>query len=163
MRIAYLSPYSPENIHYWSGAPHHIYKILQQYHDVKWIGEGMLSGAFWHHRYLDSPEVFYPEYYQREMGRVLSETINADNFDIVLTSYSLFCTYLEVNIPIIAFSDVTFYLYKDFFTNKNTQYHQIAIDTEKRCLERVDAMLYASEWAKADSIRSYNIDPNKLI
>lgn len=97
------------------------------------------------------------------MGRVLSETINADNFDIVLTSYSLFCTYLEVNIPIIAFSDVTFYLYKDFFTNKNTQYHQIAIDTEKRCLERVDAMLYASEWAKADSIRSYNIDPNKLI
>ena len=88
MRIAYVSDYSPENIHIWSGTPYHVYHALKKKHDVEWIGGGIVNGAIWHHRFLKNKNKFHAENYTKDTGDYLSEEINRKDFDIVIS-----CTY----------------------------------------------------------------------
>lgn len=162
MRIACLSDYSPNDVHIWSGTPYYVYQALQKKHDVTWIGGGIIEGARWHHLMLGEKSIFHPENYSKEIGRILSEMINAGNFDVVITSTYHFCVSLEIKIPVIFFSDVTFPLFRDSFRNKDSRYHMLAMDTERRCLECSDAIVYSSEWAKRDAVSSYNIPPEKI-
>ncbi len=62
MRIAYLSNYSPDNIQVWSGTPYHVFHHLQKYHDVEWIGGGIINGTKWYHRLRGRKDAFRPEY-----------------------------------------------------------------------------------------------------
>lgn len=43
MRIAYLSDNPPMDVNIWSGTPSFIYKTLCKYHDVTWIGGGIVN------------------------------------------------------------------------------------------------------------------------
>lgn len=162
MRIAYLSSHSPHNIHVWSGTPYHVFQSLQKYHDVVWIGGGVIDGARWCHILRGRTESFHPEYYNREVGRFLSKQINDGNFDVVITCTYHFCVSLDVAIPVIFYSDVTFHLFQHSFNNKDPHYHQLAYHTEQRCLERADAIVYASEWARHDAIVHYQIPEQKI-
>lgn len=162
MRIAYLSNYSPHNIRTWSGTPYHVFQHLQKIHDVVWIGGGVINGARWCHMLRGRTNPFHPENYNQEIGRFLSQQINNGHFDVVITCTYHFCVSLNVNIPVIFYSDVTFHLFQDFFRNKDPHYHQLAYHTEQRCLERVDAVVYSSEWACQDAITYYQIPKQKI-
>ncbi|MBR1467843.1 MAG: glycosyltransferase [Bacteroidaceae bacterium] len=162
MRIAYLSDYNPNNIDIWSGTPYNVFHALQKEHEVTWIGQGIIEGAKWHHRMLGRKNIFHPENYIKEIGRLLSEHISAGNFDVVITCTYHFCPYLKVDIPVIFYSDVTFDLFKGFFRNKDILYHRLAFQTERQCLESVDAVVYASEWARQNAISRYGISADKV-
>lgn len=162
MRIAYLSDYNPNDISIWSGTPYNVFHALQEEHEVTWIGQGIIEGAKWHHRMLGRKNIFHPENYTKEIGRILSEQISAGNFDAVITCTYHFCPYLKVDIPVIFYSDVTFDLFKGFFRNKDISYHRLAFQTEKKCLENVDAIVYASEWARRSAISRYGIPDDKV-
>lgn len=162
MRIAYLSDYSPENINVWSGTPYHVYHALKKVHDVKVVGIGILDGIKWHHRILGTRSVFHPEYYCREIGQILSDEINKGDYDIVLTCTYHFCVALNINIPIVYYSDVTFKLYQDFFKNKDLDYHKVAIATEYACLHKANAVIYSSAWARNNAISEYNLPPENV-
>lgn len=78
MRIAYISNNNPEDINNWSGTPCYIVSALRKYHEVDWVGGGVLNGALWHHRFLNKiREVFQDkEKYKslRKMSRREYET-----------------------------------------------------------------------------------------
>lgn len=162
MRIAYLSDYSPENINIWSGTPYHIFHALKNNHDVEWIGGGLISGAKWHHIFVDNYHSFHVENYTKEIGRLLSERINRGNFDIVITCTYHFCIELKISIPIIYFSDITFNEFEPWLKNNDPKYPDICRKTERQCLEKVSAIIYPTEWAKKCAIKNYQIDCNKI-
>ena len=162
MRIAYVSDYSPENIHIWSGTPYHVYHALKKKHDVEWIGGGIVNGAIWHHRFLKNKNKFHAENYTKDTGDYLSEEINRKDFDIVISCTYHLCVNLRVSIPVIYYSDITFDAFKPWFNNKDTHYHEICRITEQLCLEKVDAVVYSSEWAKHTAIKAYGVEESKL-
>lgn len=162
MRIAYISDYSPENIHIWSGTPYHVYHALKKRHDVEWIGGGIVNGAIWHHRFLKNKNKFHAENYTKDTGDYLSEVINKKGFDIVISCTYHLCVNLKVSIPVIYYSDITFDAFMPWLNNNDTQYHEICRITEQSCLEKVDAVVYSSEWAKHTAIKAYGVEESKL-
>ena len=162
MRIAYISDYSPENIHIWSGTPYHVYHALKKKHDIEWFGGGIVNGAIWHHRFLKNKNKFHAENYTKETGDYLSEVINRKGFDIVISCTYHLCVNLKVSIPVIYYSDITFDAFRPWLNNNDTQYHKICRITEQLCLEKVDAVVYSSEWAKHTAIKAYGIEESKL-
>lgn len=162
MRIAYISNYSPEDIHMWSGTPYHVYHALKKRHDVVWIGGGIINGTMWYHMFTNNHKKYHVENYTNETGRFLSEKINQGNFDVVISCTYHLCINLDVTIPVIYYSDITFDEFKPWFNNKDSNYHDICRKTEKLCLEKVDAVVYSSDWAKNKAIETYQVDSNKI-
>lgn len=162
MRIAYISNYSPENIHVWSGTPFYVYQVLKKTHDVVWIGEGIINGTMWYHNFTNSKKKYHVENYTKETGLFLSEKINRGNFDVVISCTYHLCINLNVAIPVIYYSDIIFDDFQPWFNNRDTNYHDICRRTEKLCLEEVDAIVYSSNWAKNRAVQTYNIDSNKI-
>ena len=101
MKIAYISDYSPLDINTWSGTPYYVYQTLSQKHTVVWIGKDLFRGAYWYHKFNNKRTPFYPHDYSPEICHLLSEEINAGNFDLVITSQYLMISCLNVNIPIV--------------------------------------------------------------
>lgn len=162
MRIAYLSNNSPENIHDWSGTPYHMYAVLKKHHDVDWIGCGVINGARWYHLLSGKDDTFYPEKYCMEIGRFLTRIIHEGHYDVVITSTYHFCVNLHVDIPVIFVSDVIFDAFKPCLKNQDPKYHELARETERLCLEKVDGIVYSSQWAKEGAIKAYGILPDKI-
>ena len=162
MRIAYISDYSPNDINIWSGTPFYIFKTLSKHHEVVWLGKGLIEGTKWYHTLKGERFPFLIENYTKETNMYLSKLINEGNFDLVLTCSYCFCTELKVHIPVVFYTDVTFDLYRDYMQCKDEYYTNLARKTEKNCLTHVDAVLFSSNWTKADAIERYQLDEKKI-
>ncbi len=162
MRIAYLSDNPPMDVNIWSGTPSFIYKTLCKYHDVTWIGGGIVNAFKWYHKYHHENVPYYTELYVEKICRVLSKEINSGEYDVILTCNYYMVSKLRVDIPVIFYSDTVFDDFKPWISNKNESYHKLARTTEQKCLERADAIIFSSEWAKRSAIKSYNISDQKI-
>lgn len=162
MRIAYLSDNPPMDVNIWSGTPSFIYKTLCEYHDVTWIGGGVVNAFKWYHKYHHGDVPYYTELYVDKICRVLSKEINSGDYDVIITCNYYMVSKLRVDIPVIFYSDTVFDDFKPLLSNKNESYHKLARVTEQKCLERADAIIFSSEWAKRSAIKSYNISPHKI-
>lgn len=162
MKIAYLSDYNPENVNMWSGTPFHVYNILKKYHEVDVIGVGYINGVRWHHLFLGTHDKFYVENYIEDTCRVISVQVNRGDYDIVLSCTYHFCAALNVNVPVIYYSDITFDAFQPWFKNKDPFYHKLARNTENKCLVNVDRIIYPSEWAKRQAVQSYGVSEEKI-
>lgn len=162
MNIAFLSNSNPDDVHHWSGSTSHIFQALSQHHNVKWISRNIIDGCFWHHRFLNKKEFFYPENYVNEIGRIQSEEINKGNFDVVITRDYYLGVALKVSIPVIYISDATFNQFKNYLNIRNKHYEALAELTEQRIMNDVDVLLYSSEWTKSDAIHHYSADKSKI-
>ncbi len=162
MRIAYLSHYSPMDIHRWSGTPYNVFNTLSKLHEVVWIGDNLIEGLRWHHKLLGRKDSFFPENYIEEEGRYLSRLINDGDFDFVITSTYHFCCKLNIAIPIIFYGDLTYDILRTYFKSPSRKYDFIANRTEKLSLTQADAIVYPSIWIAKHAIKRYGIDWRKV-
>lgn len=108
MKIAYISECSPLDVQNWSGTPFYVFNTLSKNHTVVWIGENMTFGAYWHHKYLQRNKTFFIHDYCPEMGKILSDKIKFEKFDLIITSVYIMASDLDVDVPIIYFSDIIY-------------------------------------------------------
>lgn len=162
MKIAYLSDYSPLDINAWSGTPYYVYQTLSQKHTVVWIGKDLFCGAYWYHKFNNKHTPFYPHDYSPEICHLLSEEIKAGDFDLVITSLYIMISCLDINIPIVYYSDIIYILRKDNYFPMTKELEHRAITREREALERADIIVFSSEIVKKAAIDFYGIPAKKL-
>ncbi len=163
MRIAYISNNNPEDINNWSGTPCHIVSALRKYHEVDWVGGGVLNGALWHHRFLNKKKRFNLLDYSEEVGNVVSRFLEKGKYDIAISSTYSMCSHLKVDVPLVAFSDLTYNLCTTYLKKAAPKaLKERAIQVERDFLQLADAIVYPSSFAKNAALTDYPIREDKV-
>lgn len=162
MRIAYVSNTDPFDINSWSGTPHHLISALQKHHQVVWIGGGLISGASWHHRFLHRKRQFNFLDYIPDICKVVANDINSNKFDVVISATYSMCAELDVNIPLIAFCDLTYSLCNKHLRKSPPHMRARSMREEEKFLQRADAIIYSSDFAKDSALSDYNVTADKI-
>lgn len=164
MNIAFLTTLNPYDVNSWSGTTFHVFNALKKRHNVKVIGLNMLSQTTYYtqRNFSDKSSI---NKYSPVLGALCKEQIRLFlNCDLIFFGDLLLAPFLEVSIPIVHFSDVTYHLFKDYLNRKDgDEYVRNAEMIEKKVLsDTYSTIIYSSEWAKQNTIDYYNIDPNKI-
>lgn len=158
-KIGFLSLLNPFDIRYWSGT---LFQITKQFplHQIEWIGEGWLEQIS---RYSSTNKGhFYIEKYAEVLGRLLSERLKNIDTDLLLVRDNSLGAYLKLDIPMLFIGDTTANEMKGYFNVKEKAHSLIVDKVEKDFLEKVDTIIYSSQWAAQDAISYYNISPQKI-
>lgn len=162
MRIAYISDTNPSDINNWSGTPFHIVSALKEQHEVVWVGGGLIKGALWHHRFLHRKERFNVLDYISDICRIVSDTINNGNFDIAISATYSMCSELHINIPLIAFSDLTYSLCCKYLRDSTPYRKVLSMHEEEKFLRQAGAIIYSSDFACKSALSDYDIPSEKI-
>lgn len=163
MNIAFLSSLDPTDIHSWSGTLYYIYRSLQKEHRMTWIGQRQYAEVSeFHQSNFGANTPFIPEKYAPMFGKMLSDVLNYECYDLVVCRDYFFLAYLVTEIPVIYVGDTTFKLFNQYMQIKDTAFLRLAEDLEERAIQRASHIVYSSEWAKTSAVNDYHVDPEKI-
>jgi glycosyltransferase involved in cell wall biosynthesis len=162
MKIIFLTRYEPRDIHFWSGTLFHIYQKLEEKHTVNIVGVEILRQLELLKRGNFSADMFIPlDRYVKNLGRLLSERINRLDCDLIFFGDLLFHP-LDVSIPFVLFSDLTYEQAKIHYTKPDERNVNPCLRMEKSLLENAFRIIYSSEWTKQKAIDFYHIDSGRI-
>lgn len=104
--------------------------------------------------------------YSRQIDRLAA----AANVDVILSSVSRGSqpvAYVKTKLPVVIWTDSALASAIDFYPDlrrsvMDRRNLENGLKNEKAALERCDLLVYSSEWARADAIARYKLDPNKI-
>ena len=143
----------------WSGTLFHMIRTLSKTHRLEWIGQDVVSAFY---TYQSSKNGSYPEKYAPLFGKMVSEKMNASNYDILIVRDSFLGSFLNINIPIFYVGDTTFHLFKDYLGIPSGEYEKTADRVEEKMIETADRVIFSSEWARNDAINHYHAKKSKI-
>ncbi len=161
MNIVFLTTLNPYDINNWSGTTFHLLQALSKKHNVKVIGQNTLSLTAYYIKNNFSKK--YPfDNYAPLFGRFYTEQIS--DSDLIFFGDLYLAPFLDVNIPMVHLSDVTYHSFKDYLDQKKSKEQIKKIEAlEKQLLnERYTTIIYSSEWTKQNTIDYYGIDSSKI-
>jgi glycosyltransferase involved in cell wall biosynthesis len=161
MNILFLTRHDAADINIWSGTTFHVYQKLKEKHHVKVMGTELLGQLSIFNR--NFPESFFipADRYIKNLGRLLSERINALNYDLLFFGDLLFHPWY-IDIPFVNFTDMTFEQVNIHLKKGDERNVEPCIYLEKLIMNHSIRIIYCSEWIKSKAIESYSIDPNKI-
>lgn len=163
MNIAFLSSLNPTNCNNWSGTLYYIYTSLQKEHELTWVGGTLLSEMSDFHRANFSSDVpFVPEHYALMFGKLLSDKLKSEYYDIVVCRDYFFAAYLVVDIPIVYIGDTTFRLFNQYLDCQDKEFIRLADQLEQSAILKANKIVYSSDWAKESAVRDYHADVSKI-
>lgn len=163
MNIAFLSSLNPANCNNWSGTLYYIYTSLQKEHELTWIGGTLLSEIKDFHRGNFGSDVpFVPERYALLFGKLLSDKLKNEYYDIVVCRDYFFAAYLVVDIPIIYIGDTTFQLFNQYLDCQDKEFIRLADQLEQSAILKANKIVYSSDWAKESAVRDYHVNVSKI-
>lgn len=163
MNIAFLSSLNPTDIHSWSGTLYYIYRSLQKDHCVTWIGQRPYTELVEFHQANFGINVpFVPEKYAPLFGKILSDVLNYECYDLIICRDYFFLAYLITETPVIYIGDTTFRLYNQYMQIKDKEFLEIAEELEKKAIQKATHVVYSSEWAKNSAVEDYHANPGKI-
>ena len=179
MRVAFVSQYDPADPHAYSGTVRFgVAAIEAEGHEVVRIGplrerwkrplqvrqlyHRLLRGRD-HHRDRE-PAVMRG--YARQVERAFAAAADAGRpFDVALAMSTFPLTYVEADVPLVAWIDATFPLIEATypeFANVSAATRWNGRAAEAAFLDRCAAVLYSSEWAAASARAEYRVDPARV-
>lgn len=163
MNIIFLTRFDPRNINNWSGTLYHIYNKLKDNHNIEIVGIEVIDQLSVFTRRNYSEDTFVPiDRYIRILNRLLSERIDLLHFDLIFFGDLLFVPYLDVDLPIVYLSDITYEQLRFHYRKPNEKQDKFFIHFERLLLEKSSRIIYSSEWAKKKAVDYYTINPDKI-
>lgn len=163
MNIIFLTQFDPRNINNWSGTLYHIYNKLKDNHNIEIVGIEVIDQLSVFTRRNYSEDTFVPiDRYIRILNRLLSERIDLLHFDLIFFGDLLFVPYLDVDLPIVYLSDITYEQLRFHYREPDEKQDKSLIHLEKTLLEKSSKVIYSSEWAKKKAVDFYDINPDKI-
>ncbi|MFT3992091.1 MAG: glycosyltransferase family 4 protein [Luteolibacter sp.] len=174
MKIAYVTPYSSDDVHAWSGSVHFIREALRKagceivpvdaLHDpgrlmakVKEKAIGKLLGKRW---FADRRSAVL-EAYARQVAARCAEI----RPDVIFSPGSIPVAALETKTPVVFWTDATFAgveNYYPLFTNLTRAGAREGHHVDKLVLKNAALAIYTSEWAARSAVERYGADPAKV-
>ncbi|MFC2321791.1 MAG: glycosyltransferase [Tannerella forsythia] len=160
MNIAFLTTLNPYDINNWSGTTYHLLQILSKKHHVKVVGQNTLSQTAYYIK--DNFSKRHPlDKYAPLFGELYAEQMSGS--DLIFFGDLYLASFLDVNIPMVHLSDVTYHSFKDYSELKRSKEQIKKTETlEKKLLNKYTTIIYSSEWTKQNTIDYYDIEPNKI-
>ena len=95
MNIAFLSSLNPNDQNNWSGTLYYLYTSLQKKHRVIWVG-GTTFAEVWefHKANFKGNEAFFPENYALLFGKLVSNLLKKECYDVIVCRDYFFSAYL---------------------------------------------------------------------
>lgn len=162
MNIVFLTRHDPTNINSWSGTLYHIYHKLKENHTIEVIGTEILKqlvsfrkGNFPEDISIQNDQCF------KNLGRLLSERINALEYDLVFWGDLIFIP-SDINIPFFLLSDMTFEQTNIHYDKPDERDVETYYNLERFLLNTATRIIFCSEWIKQKAIDFYNVDMNKI-
>jgi glycosyltransferase involved in cell wall biosynthesis len=173
LKIAYVTPEDPQDVHAWSGLVYHIGHALEPYAQVEYTGplpykrflsdklRQVVCESVSGKRHKRGREPWLLKH-QAEQAR---PRVTAADPDIVFACGSLPIAYLECRPPVVIWIDSTFAGLLDYHPEYfNLCPHAIAMGNaaEKRALDLCTRVIFASEWAARIAQEHYRLPPQKV-
>lgn len=163
MNIIFLTRFDPKDINSWSGTLYYIYNKLKESHHIEVIGTEILEQLNVFTRGNFPAETFIPiDRYPRVFNKLLAERVNVLDSDLIFFGDLLFVPFLEVNIPIVYLTDITFDQLRPHYREPDEKKDESCIYLEKLIFEKSAVIIYCSDWIKKETIKFYGTDPNKI-
>nr|WP_314748739.1 glycosyltransferase [Tannerella forsythia] len=160
MNIAFLTTLNPYDINNWSGTTYHLLQTLSRKHHVKVIGQNTLSQTAYYIKDNFSKKHLLDKYAPL-FGELYAEQMSGS--DLIFFGDLYLASFLEVNIPMVHLSDVTYHSFKDYSETKRSKEQIKRTEAlEKKLLNKYTSIIYSSEWTKQNTIDYYDIEPNKI-
>ena len=160
MNIAFLTTLNPADINNWSGTTFHLFHALSRKHHVKVIGQNTLLQAayFTKDNYIKKNPL---ENYVSVFGKLCTEQLT--NYDLVFFGDLYLAPFLDVNVPVVHLSDVTYHSFQSYLNPlKNEEQIKKIEMMEKKLLNKYTAIINTQEWTKQSTINYYDIEPGKI-
>ena len=163
MHIVFLTTLNPYDINCWSGTTRHMFQALSKKHRVTVIGHTTLAQASYYMA-NNFREKNYLENYNAVYGRLCTEQIKRmPQCDVIVFGDLYIVPFLEVDIPIVHISDVSFHTHETFSLQKrNKEQVESAEKMEREVFNKYTSFIYSSEWAKQNTVDHYGIHPDKV-
>lgn len=160
MNIVFLTTLNPYDINNWSGTTYHLLQTLSRKHHVKVIGQNTLSQTAYYIKDNFSKKHLLDKYAPL-FGELYAEQMSGS--DLIFFGDLYLASFLEVNIPMVHLSDVTYHSFKDYSEMKRSKEQIKRTEAlEKKVLQKYTTIIYSSEWTKQNTIDYYDIEPNKI-
>ena len=137
MNIAFLTTLNPADINNWSGTTFHLFHALSRKHHVKVIGQNTLLQAayFTKDNYIKKNPL---ENYVSVFGKLCTEQLT--NYDLVFFGDLYLAPFLDVNVPVVHLSDVTYHSFQSYLNPlKNEEQIKKIEMMEKKLLNKYTA------------------------
>ena len=174
MKVAYITNYNSEDVHYWSGTGYYIAESLEK-QGVELIRidchlpftllqriRRKLAKLFANRLLLIERETSYLKKLAEKAGRMLSQT----EYDIVFSPGSLSITYLKSDKPIVFFTDATYEGYRSLYLQNQKLCKRSIVQgnlAEGRAIKNASLIFYTSDWARQSAIKKYGGDGKKIL
>lgn len=163
MNIAFLSSLNPNDRNNWSGTLFSLYTSLQKRHRVVWIGGHVFSDVLeFHNASHKNGELFFPENYALLFGKLISDMLKKECYDVIVCRDYFFAAYLVSDVPLIYIGDTTFHLFNQYMNWQDEQLIELAERLESLAIQKAEKIIYCSEWAKQSAIHDYDANPQKI-
>jgi glycosyltransferase involved in cell wall biosynthesis len=174
LRIGYISIGDSNDANTWSGTTYYFAKNLERFVELERISLEnnffiklifkyySLKSKILKKRYMANRSKLVSKYYSKKAKEAISRI---GNLDAIISVGTIPIAYLDVDIPIINYTDATFNQminYYEEFSNLSDQTIKNGNELEKKALEKCDLLFYCSDWARNSAIRDYQIDPSKV-
>lgn len=164
-----------ENINYYSGSFVSIYNSLKEYYDIVPIGPLIVRKNILHsglnrlNRYNVYPRRFATMHSWKTIFGYAEQIIPmADrlHYDALFAANTMCLAAVTTNKPKFAFADLSFINalnYEPFASKLHPASEAEALKVDKFCFENHTKVFLASEWARKETIRAYNIPEDRII
>lgn len=174
MKVAYITNYNSEDVHYWSGTGYYMAESLEkQGAELIRIDchlpftllqriRRKLAKLFANRLLLIERETSYLKKLAEKAGRMLSQ----NEYDIIFSPGSLSITYLKTDKPIVFFTDATYEGYRSLYLQNQKLSKKSIVQgnlAEGTAIKNASLIFYTSDWARQSAIKKYGGDGKKIL
>jgi len=174
MKIAYIAKENVLNTSEWSGLSNAIYNCLKK---TKFKVFLIHKFPNFFRKFLQIIEIFYRLFdikYDPDRNKLLNKfyaywiekKIKNQNFDYLIFHDTPLISYLNTNIPIILWTDLTFDLFYKTYFNKFKKFHKKSVQNglylDQIAFKKIDKFFIPSMYVKKNLQSVYNINKKKI-
>ncbi len=174
MKVAYITNYNSEDVHYWSGTGYYMAESLKkQGAELIRIDchlpftllqriRRKLAKLFANRLLLIERETSYLKKLAEKADRMLSQ----NEYDIIFSPGSLSITYLKSDKPIVFFTDATYECYMSLYLQNQKLSKRSIVQgnlAEGTAIKNASLIFYTSDWARQSAIKKYEGDGKKIL
>jgi len=175
LKIAYITPYDPENRRAWSGLVYYMAQALQKHcGDVSYLGPVYLveelAGKILNRSMQFLAKKRFPHYISfllaRRYASIFAKRLAKQEFDVIIAPSGVTSiAFLNTEIPIVLVEDATFALLYNYYPNYTALPERSRVEAEtvtQLAIEQAHLVIFSSYWAAQSAIEDYRAEREKV-